>query len=331
MDDIILSLSLPPETNSFIAGEAVSGILTVDVKTKTTCEQLRISCELQLTKSRRVNTLKSHRITLFSGEWDVGTYHYPFTLNTSIEDFNYKGENISLEWVVSTKAELPWLKSVEDNSVIALLPSREASIKRGFITAPLTHRTTEPKHSFEILTATIVGLLILIHYGLDDPFKFWLLVPTLPIALALNISNIKSFLTQYLFRSTTVETTKNQYRLGEMAELNFHHKIHRRFALQEVRLYLLVEERTRSSTEAKKYKESFDIVEPIHSQSKYCDELDPHEMTDAFNPNVNFELPKHLPSSFRYMSHAITWSLCADIHHRHLPKYTIKREIIVTS
>jgi hypothetical protein len=103
-----LSIRLDHPERRYVAGDRITGYVDVVVDVATKCNGLSVTRLWQTHGRGNHASGGSQSAVIHRGEWQPGSYSYPFSLLCPHESPSYRGELLDVDWSIEARADLPW-------------------------------------------------------------------------------------------------------------------------------------------------------------------------------------------------------------------------------
>lgn len=343
MPNCKLEIHFNREDKQYASGERVEGYISVEVDSPISCKGLNISYFWQTHGKGTTTSGIAVEQGLFEGEWQSGSYSYPFSFVIEEGPESFQGELFGLDWVLKVTADIPFAfdpKSSERFSInpvdARLSPTVLVQRWKKFLKEGKDAKGTQEIVS--IVQICVIGLPVLGVVGKMAPFQPILALLILLICGALlcwwKKRTVSNFIVGQKLKKLRTETAPNVLQAGDQMQVRVQSEV--AYKTQIDRVTLIFECREICSYASKRSQSSglTSSGSKVHKKIAYSKPYLLQENLllpagDRLDLNMAITIPKDVVPSFNGIYCKNKWVLIVKIEMQGWPSWHSETEVAV--
>lgn len=115
---------------SYLPGETIGGVISVDVAQRCACRGLTATLEWFTHGRGNKNSKAADVTTLFAGEWGANTRPtYRFAFSAPAGPLTYHGQELNVDWRVRVRADLAWARDPNCDADLSIGPPPRGTLR----------------------------------------------------------------------------------------------------------------------------------------------------------------------------------------------------------
>lgn len=329
-----LSIEFDHPNREYQIGDTITGIVTVRVDKKTKCDGLKLTCFWST--SNDCDNLKISPLidTVFEGEWQSGTYKYPFKFTPLEGPLTFHGEVLQVRWYIRADADIPWKLDPSVTEEFYLRKSVDYQKNANF-TKQLAYRAASRSNDgppiFNIIVVGLPAIVFTLNALVFISINFIVGLATLLFGLSIIIffqrHAVFAILADLQFSHKKLVVSAQPIIPGSAVEYTLSLKPAANLSVEHITLSIDCFERILYTSGSGKHQRTFTKRHTLYNNCKVLEKSVKLKKHQELNLKGTVDIPTEIAPSLGIPDNEIIWRLTAEIKTKYLPIAAVERRL----